>query len=307
MTTDLLIIIRAIHFGSCLLLFGWIIFGPATVMPSADTGAIKYWQAGLRRCHWLLLPAILLSGLAWLALVAMDMSGGPLQMNIVKEVWLQTRFGTAWQCRAFFWLAAVGSAVLLHQSKIPISFRHAWLWLQLILVGALLGSLAWAGHSLEGGRWHLLADVFHLLVAGVWPMGLLPLFLLLRRLRQSPIAIQMSLIIPLIRRFSISSLTSVVFLSATGLINSYFLVGSFASLTTQLYGRWLLLKVCLFLLAVVIGAVNLLRLRPHLPHAATFPTAAFEIRRNVTIELSIATIIIIIVALLGILPPAIAH
>ena len=55
-----------------------------------------------------------------------------------------------------------------------------------ILAAALVTSLAWLGHagaSEDGHRpWMLACDVAHLLAAGVWPAGLLPFALLLRRL-----------------------------------------------------------------------------------------------------------------------------
>ena len=65
-------------------------------------------------------------------------------------------------------------------------FRAKLIWIELFLSGCLLGSLAWAGHGQEGqpAGLHLLADVLHLLVAGIWPAGLLPFFLLLRKMRQ---------------------------------------------------------------------------------------------------------------------------
>ncbi len=307
MNTDLFVLTRAIHFSACLLLFGWIAFGFTAAMPSADAALIEFWRKGLRRCSWILLPVILVSGGAWFVLVALDMSGGPLRLETLQAVWLQTRFGNNWQCRTLLWLAAVGLTVLSYQSKAPTSFRNTWLWLQLGLAGYLLGSLAWAGHGREGGLWHLLADTLHLLVAGIWPTGLLPLFLLLRHLHASAGSAQMPLTIPLIRHFSVSSLISVALLSATGLANSWFLVGSPSNLISQPYGRWLLFKVGLFLVAVAIGAVNLIRLRPHLLQPAAFPRATSQIRRNVLVELILAGAIITAVALLGILPPAITH
>ncbi len=69
-----------------------------------------------------------------------------------------------------------------------------------------------------------------------------------------------------------------------------------------------------FIIAVAIGAVNLLRLKPRLVTgviAGKFPAPVIEassaqLQFNIQLELALATIIIIIVAVLGILPPA-AH
>ena len=305
MTTDLFVLARAVHFGACLLLFGWIAFGLAVAMPVRNPALVDFWRQGLRHCEWILLPIILVSGAVWFALVAVNMSGGPLGMDVLKAVWVQTQFGIVWQYRFVFWLVAMVIVIVSLFVKRVVPFQNLLSWLQFCLAACLLGSLAWAGHGRESSGWHLLADILHLLVAGVWPAGLLPLFLLLRYLRQSADTTQIPLTIPLIRQFSITSIISVTLLSATGLVNSWYLVGSPSHLLSQPYGRWLLLKVCLFLVAVAIGAVNLLYLRSRLSSPSTFPSAAAQIRLNVLIELILATAVIIVVAMLGILPPAV--
>ena len=113
MTTDLFVLTRAVHFGACLLLFGWITFGLVVVMPIRNPVFLDFWRQGLRRCEWILLPVMLVSGAAWFALVALNMSDGPLEINVLKAVWLQTQFGTVWQYRSVLWLAAADSCVVL--------------------------------------------------------------------------------------------------------------------------------------------------------------------------------------------------
>jgi putative copper export protein len=66
--------------------------------------------------------------------------------------------------------------------------------------------------------------------------------------------------------------------------------------------------VSLFVLAVAIGAVNLLRLKPRLSAnnpAVQKDEAAARLQFNVQMELLLGAIIVIVVAILGILPPAI--
>ncbi len=311
MTTTWFILVRAIHFGACLLLFGAFAFDRlvATVISTGDGNpAIAWWQSRIRFCGLILLPLILLSGMAWLALVAETMGGEPLTMDILKTVWDQTQFGTVCLWRLIFWLAAATVLVVSFVSKPPILFGKSLAWLQLLFGGCLLGSLAWAGHGQEGSLCHLCADVLHLLVAGFWPAGLLPMFLWLRKLRRAGGAEAMNSTYLLVRRFSALSLVSVALLTATGLVNSWYLVGSLANLSGQIYGRWLLLKVVLFVLAVGIGAINLLRLKPRLSAnnpAAQKDEAAARLQFNVQMELLLGAIIVIVVAILGILPPAI--
>jgi putative copper resistance protein D len=238
----------------------------------------------------------------------MNMSSQMFSNEILKTVWTQTQFGAIWKIRLVFWLAATVIAMLFCFLKTNVPFQRNLVWLQLLFSGALLGSLAWAGHGLEGSRWHLFADVLHLLVAGFWPTGLLPLILLLRKLRQTSEPARWNLIVALVRHFSALSLCSVALLAATGLINSWFLVGSFSNLFQQIYGRWLLAKIILFCVAVSIGAVNLLRLKPRLsnenPQTQIFEKSSAQLRFNIRAELILGAIIIFIVAILGILPPA---
>jgi copper resistance protein D len=308
MTTTWFIVARAVHIGACLLFFGGFAFdrwvaSPVFAGEKAEAGG--WWQNRQRILNLILLPVILLSGIFWYMLVAMTMSGQPPQLEVLETVWTRTQFGTVSGWRLIFWLAATLGVGLLLVRRWPPTFQNCLLWFQLLVSGALLGSLAWAGHGQESSVWHLLADVLHLLVAGFWPAGLLPFFWLLCRLRQAE-PVRWDLIAILIRRFSAVSLGSVALLVITGFINSLFLVGSFSNLFQQSYGRWLLLKIILFGLAVGLGAVNLLRLKPALSREETPESVAVAARLefNVQVEFWLGVAIIVTVAVLGILPPA---
>jgi len=138
---------------------------------------------------------------------------------------------------------------------------------------------------------------------------LLPLVLVLRQLRRSSEAGRAHSIAALVRRFSAMSLGSVTLLALTGWVNAWFLVGSFSNLVEQTYGRWLLVKITFFAIAVAFGAVNLLRLKPRLLAESTPPekarATAAQLQFNVQMELMLGTAIVVVVAVLGILPPAI--
>jgi putative copper resistance protein D len=307
----LFILTRAVHFAACLLFFGVFAFDRFVAFSAAArerSDPADYWQSCVQWFSLVLLPVIFISGIAWFVLVAMMMSGQPLQTEILKTVWTQTQFGTVWKWRLIFWLGSVGVG-LFHFFKPQTSFWKKMTWLELLLGGCLLGSLAWTGHGSEGSRWHGLADVLHLLVAGFWPTGLLPFALLLRKRRRTSESANQLSINTLVRRFSFLSLGSVALLTVTGLVNSWFLVGSFSNLFGQPYGRWLLAKIILFCIAVAIGAVNLLRLKPQFlianSQSQSVQAAAAQLQFNVRLELFLTTAIVIIVAILGILPPAI--
>lgn len=314
MITTWLILARAVHLGACLLFFGMFAFDRLVATAVAtDTCAATTGYRWLKSGPFilLLLAVILFSGILWLACVSVTMSGQPLGLGIIKTVWSQTQFGTVWQVRSCVWLAAAIIAVLFCSLKRLAAVRSALIWLQLLQSGALLGSLAWAGHGSETSGWHLCADVLHLLVAGLWPVGLLPFILLLQNLRRTAGPPPMNGIATLVRRFSAVSLGSVALLSLTGLANGWFLVGSFANLYHQAYGQWLLLKIILFLCAIALGAMNLLRLKPRLVPETFEPqkyeAACRQLMANVKAELFLGIVIIVIVAVLGILPPANGH
>ncbi len=306
MTTTWLIIARVVHIGACLLFFGIFAFDRCvvtTIRDQSEDGFRDWWPACIRSFSVVLLPIILLSGILWFALVAMTMSGEPLGLGILKAVWHQTQFGILWKLRLCVWIMI--SMIAVSSSRQMAS--HV-ITLQLFLSGALLGSLAWAGHGQESSPWHLSADVLHLLVAGLWPSGLLPLALILKKLRHSPGPTQGQILATLVRRFSALSLASVSLLTLTGLVNSWYLVGSFANLMQPAYGRWLLTKLILFGVIIAIGAINLLRLKPRIENEALRPQPAeasvTQLQFNVRAELFFAMFVVIIVAVLGILPPA---
>lgn len=304
MTIEYLILARAIHFGACLLFFGIFAFDrlvAASIFGNDRIEVANFWQSRLRLFSLLLLPVMLISGMGWFVFVAMTMSDQSPQLELLKTVWLQTQFGTVSEIRFIVWIAAMIAVASMFAVKRRLLASVAWL--QFLLGGILLGSLAWAGHGQEDSRWHLGTDILHLLMAGLWPTGLLPFAILLRRLRQAGDPA----IVLFVRRFSALSLVSVSLLAITGIINACYLVGSFSNLFEQTYGRWLLVKISLFVVAIAIGAMNLLRLKPKL--SATDCTtqsrqaAAAQLQFNVQTELVLGIAIVIVVAVLGILPP----
>ena len=309
--TTWLVITRAVHFGACLFLFGLHAFEcfVASSLVRRESAIGAYWKTRPGRFNLVLLPVVFVSGTAWFVLVAMTMSGQQFQMDILKIVWTQTEFGTVWKIRLLLFLMATIAAGVFCFLKSYTTLRSLLLWFQLVVNGCLLGSLAWAGHGQESSHWHLFADVLHLLGAGVWPAGLLPMFLLLRKSRRLAVASDWLFMAALVSRFSAISLAAVSLLTATGLVNSWFLVGSVADLFSQPYGRWLLAKIIFFGAAVAIASVNLSRLKPRMHVESSQPERAgatvAQLQTNVQSELFLGLAIVIIVAILGILPPAI--
>src|SRR6266851_2599123 len=107
-------------------------------------------------------------------------------------------------------------------------------WIMASLTGALLASLAGVGHSQieEGvaGVIHVTSDAAHLLAAGAWLGGLLPLgFMLLCYGRETETA-RATDIDEVLLRFSGMGYIAVATLVGSGLINGWFLIGNVSGL-----------------------------------------------------------------------------
>jgi putative copper resistance protein D len=178
-----------------------------------------------------------------------------------------------------------------------------------IFAAALVGSLAWAGHAIGGqgieAVVHPAADVLHLIAAAAWVGALVPLALLLSMTGAD--APSLAVARTATTRFSTLGIITVATLLVTGLVNSWYLVGSVSALTESRYGYLLLIKLALFLAMVGIAAFNWSQLTPRLVQDADIAAAQKarrQLRRNAAIEASLGAMIIGIVAVLGTLPPA---
>ena len=294
--TAWLAVARCAHFAACLLVGGVWAFDRwvgAAVRPR--------WRRIAVGLLWTATPAVLVSGAAWLWLVVAEMSGLPvtqaLRPAVLATVWLRTQFGRAWQAHAVAWAVGAVAAVVWTATR-----RGAWVGL--VAAATLVGGLAWAGHGGTGPApaWHRAADVLHLLASAVWPAGLVPFALVVGTVARSDAQDRWHDVARLTRRFSSASLTAVAVLTATGLFNSYCLLGSPRALLTTPYGRVLTAKLVLFATLVGLGAANRLVLAPRLTRDG--PAATRHLRRNVIVEVILGTGVVAAIALLGLLEPA---
>jgi putative copper resistance protein D len=180
----------------------------------------------------------------------------------------------------------------------------------LVLSLLLLVSLGWVGHAVEGQRMtrlvHQINQMVHLLAAGLWLGGLVPLSWLLGRARSTSGGDWISIARDVVPRFSHMGYAAVALVAATGAINTLLLVGSVKALAWTPYGRLLSLKILLFSVMVVLALTNRFRLVPRLrrePPSA--PIAALA--RSVLFEQMLGFAVIAVVSVLGTWPPAIHH
>jgi len=318
----LLVITRAVHIGACMILLSLFAFEILVARPAlreTDRNASPDMEV-LREQFRLLAVwsglAAIVSGIVWFWIVIARMTGGGLWeiqgIDSIDVAITQTQFGvlSAWRLPLMF-LFTIANAFASQKCWSVLSGSRARQYVGLIIATTLLGSLAWDGHAgatLGPERpIHLTADTAHLIAAGLWPGGLLPLTLLLVRASRSREPSLLPASGAITRRFSAMSLLVVGTLAATGLTNSYFLVGSLSAVVTTTYGRLLMIKLFLFSIMIGFGPCNLLRFKPKLALAneqnAQQRDALRKLMRNVIAELCIGTLIVLIVGALGATPP----
>lgn len=292
-------------------MFWCLIARPALRAADAAEAFEKRLDRPLFTLAWVSLLVAVASGAAWLAFVASNMSGMPLsgvfQGGVIGIVLTQTRFGEDWMLRAV--LVIVLAACLAVQTR---TRKHAVGWVGLVAAAAFIASLAWAGHGaatedVPFDALHLPADILHLLAAGAWLGGLLPLVILLTQAWRDASAEAVAVARRATSRFSVLGLSSVGTLIVTGIVNTWFLSGSAPALLGTLYGQLLLLKITLFAAMIAVASVNQRGLLPCLADSATSVTVCLQtvrrLRRNASIEAGLGVFVLAIVGVIGILPP----
>lgn len=307
--------IRAVHFAATITVAGAVFFivfiaEPAFRQADTSTRLPALVRHALAWICWIGLALTLVSGAAWLVLIAQSMSERSLA-DVFSEgvLWIvlsQTGFGRDW-------LARLVLACLLGGMFVPFlsarGVKSVWVKCVVVALAAgIVGSLAWAGHAVGGsgseGFIHPAGDILHLIAAAAWVGTLVPLTLLLSAATRDAAAISIAQTATV--RFSTFGIASVATLLITGIINTRYLAGSIAALTETDYGHLLLVKIALFLGMVAIAAFNRLRLTPRLAadaNAAARQGALRQLRRNTAVEVACGATIIIVVAVLGTTPP----
>jgi copper resistance protein D len=321
MLIDPLVAVRAIHFAATILVAGCVAFRIFVADPARqriDAGRLERtlsyerWNAGLL---WLGLALAVASGVARLVLVAADITGEPwrdvIGDGMAWTVLTETQFGRVTQARLL--LAVVLAVLLLRWPRTPDATD--WHSTATMATAALfLGSLAWAGHASGGagvGGWvHLVSDVLHVLAAGVWVGGLVPLLLLLGQADVATDGRWLNLIADVVRRFSIMGVIAVAALAASGVLNTWFLTDRLRALFGTDYGQLLQIKIALFLAMFCLATVNRVVLLPRLSQTedaaglARARRAARQLRRNATLEMALGLAVLYIVGVLGVTPPS---
>ncbi len=308
MLIALLIVARAIHIASAILIAGSFTFDAVALgflrrPVSDDLDQIE--RSLLQLAVWALIAA-LVSALLWFWLEVISMTGLSFADSSYAGTWKTVLFGTVfgrvWQVRLCIIMAALVLGVSgLAGNGVPRRPAILILWLLSVV---LLVSLAWISHAAAAGLQSisLIADALHLCAAGVWIGGLVPLLICLT---QASVSSAIATIIPLVLgRFSTLSLCCVSVLIAGGICNSWLLVGSIDGLFGTPYGWLLLFKVALFGLLIGFGARNRLAIKNTASTGQTRSGFLQQVRCNVISEICLGAAVVVIVACLGVTPPA---
>ena len=302
-----LIITRAVHIAASILItgiftFDLVMLGLTGRSESTDLHEIE--RHLFRVAVWSLIAA-LLSGVLWFWLEVASMSGLLLKNTFSASAWrtvlLETQFGRVWQLR----LGLIATAFVLVASALAqVKARRALIAVLWLVSVVLLVSLTLISHAAAATMQPLgvLGDMIHLCVAGLWIGGLVPLAIFLACVRAS---FSLSEMVPyVLPRFSTLSLCCVSVLVVSGISNSWLLVGSIYALFTTPYGQLLLFKLALFAILVGFGARNRFLVKAKLPKAAADPDLLAQLRWNVVCETCLGVAVMVIVACLGVTPPA---
>ena len=271
------------------------------------------------------------------ALVAVDLEAAEaagvsgwsaLRPHLMRQV-LDTRFGTVWTAAAAAWLvlgvlASIGLAYAARRAPVlrPASVGATGLALPSRLHPALIAALAPAVFLLlvpalsgHGATQKPVAILFtsitaHVTAMTLWLGGLIALLAVVpaatRRLEGAD---RTRLLASVLTRFSTLALIAVAVLLATGVLQGYEEIRHLNLLTSTGFGRAVLIKFCLLLVLIGLGATNRRRNVPRMQELAeagqTPGGAGVVLRRTLRAEVAVIAVVLIVTGALASYAPAI--
>ena len=249
-------LMRGLHLAASLSLLGAAGFS-AWILPAARA-VPNTLRLILSRLRWVSGALALLAGAAWFTIQAAAIAGAdtlPETWQALPVVAEHTRYGTMLTLR----LGLLVVATLVGSTR-------SGLYPAIALTAIAVATQGYIGHAGAApgmaGNALLLSEALHLIAAGVWLGALLPLWLSLRTL---PLADAAAVCL----RFSPLGLACVLILTGTGFAQGLVLIGAIPALFGTPYGLIALSKIALFLLALVLAAINRLWLTDRLAAAVT--------------------------------------
>jgi putative copper resistance protein D len=303
------LVARWMHLASSIYLVG--ASAMIVIAGRSDRPTAQRWEHRILSSARGLAVAALASGLVVLGVQTAlfeGRAGAALELGAIARVLAETQTGHVWLVR-FGFLVLLSTFLLL---RLSVDRRVDWRAARgegVLLGAAALVPIAAAGHAaaVEPDTARAIAlDGLHVIVAGAWVGGLVPLALLLRAAATTEGADARPYAVLAARCFSRVALGAMVVLAVTGALLATIHVGSVAGLVGTSYGRLLLAKLALLVLVLLLAALNRSVLLARL--AGDGPTVGRPAMRRLSgfvgAEGLLSLAILGIVAALGITPPA---
>ena len=279
-------VVRGVHVAALISLFGTLLF--ILLILGSETCA-----AGrrLRRLAWISTAAALFLGLGWLiaeAAAIADAASFASALAASPVVAFQTQYGR------WFVLRCVLLVIVL---ALPLG-RRTGLVAALVLAGAALGAQPMLGHAgaMGGmvGAELVGSELLHLLAAGAWLGGLLPLFIVIEMLPNEAAA-------SACRSFTPIGLASVLLLAGTAVVQVTVLVGGLPGLLGTEYGHVAMVKLGLFLMLLFLAALNRFAFTERLAGSASHSRRRLQV--SIAIEMLLGIGVVVAAGLLASLTP----
>jgi putative copper resistance protein D len=306
---DLLVLIsRFIEYSGAMILFGSSLFllYSRPIVADATTSDLMWTKHLLTGAAIGILVATVAGFVAQTATLAGSFSAVSDPASL-KAALLGMNFGISSLVRLAVALFAIAAVVFLGPG------RPLW-----VLCGGLgtiaCATFAWMGHgaATEGGPgWvHLASDIAHLLATAGWIGALVVFWIMLAR--PAPSVAGQKTLCAALDGFSGVGTILVAVIVASGLINSFFLVGwDPAHIIATRYGQVLIVKLLLFAGMLALAAANRFRHTPYFAQALlkTEPAtvALAHLRNSITAETVTAAGVLALVSWLGTLAPVTAQ
>jgi putative copper resistance protein D len=301
----LLIGARFVHYTAVMVLFGSPLYSYYALPAERTKLEFRRDVARFNQMVALLaLIALLLSALAWLAIEAVLMSTDSnawRDANTIVLVLDDTQFGRTWRWRLMFMLV-----MTIFFAWRMLRRRDPLIWPAIASGLVLTIGLSGVGHGAARTGYeavfHESNQGLHMLAAAVWVGGLVSLsYTALLARRSAP---DLTGLAQVLRRFSAVGFVAVVLIVASGLLNSWFLVGSIYGLLHRTYGQVLMVKVFFFLCMIALALFNRLSIMPRLGRSAPDGALPRLLLRSIAAEQIFAVLVVTSVSVLGTLPPA---
>jgi len=282
---------RFLHYSATIQLFGMAVFETWIASEALSNSLLTLSRRIALFNAWLLF----LSALAWLAFETGSMGSGwadTVSPTTIRLVLTATTFGRAWIFNLGLALLCVVGAHVFGPRRLAILATFSTL---------ALAALAFVGHAVSvSGPLAALSQasqLIHLLSSGFWFGSLLSLVLLLARIKDPRFTLDADLAL---RRFSGLGHFAVALALGSGLTNSWLILHNTPLSWSSAYVILLFVKVALVGTMCIVALVNRYVFMPRIPHGAA---GAIALRDGTIAELLIGTIVIAIVAVLGLLMP----